>query len=335
MHSPNTSRRETPLDAWGIADESEVYPRSLELMAASGAFDVLLAQADLSQFRDQTNEAWCELTLRTLARLANRYELFCAMTTVHSADPPRHFQELAGELDVPLLRGPRDAMRALAHVAGRRPWRAISEDGDVPNLHDLLVPGPLSEHESAVVLERFGVPFAPRRQAATPEEAAAAAIALGPPVVVKIDGPAHKRREGGVILGIGSPEDAADAAGRLGGVVLVATQVESGIEVLCGMTRDPDYGPVLAVGARGRRVEELDRVAVSVPPLDIAMARELVLEAGVIDSSDGVASTLVALGRLALAYPEIESIDVNPLILAPAGPIAVDALVVVAERVRD
>lgn len=92
---------------------------------------------------------------------------------------------------------------------------------------------------------------------------------------------------------------------------------------------------MLAVGARGRRVEELDRVAVSVPPLDIAMARELVLEAGVIDSSDGVASTLVALGRLALAYPEIESIDVNPLILAPAGPIAVDALVVVAERVRD
>ena len=50
--------------------------------------------------------------------------LFCAMTTVHSADPPRHFQELARELDVPLLRGPRDAMLALANVARAAPVRS-------------------------------------------------------------------------------------------------------------------------------------------------------------------------------------------------------------------
>ena len=43
--------------------------------------------------------------------------LFCAMTTVHSADPPRRFQELARELDVALLRGPRDAMLALSRAA--------------------------------------------------------------------------------------------------------------------------------------------------------------------------------------------------------------------------
>jgi len=332
---PNYLAPGNPLDAWGIEDESEVYPRSLELMAASGSFDVLFAQADLSQFRDETNDAWCELTLRTLARLADEYDLFCAMTTVHSADPPRRFQELAGELDTPLLRGPWDAMRALAHVARRRPWQAPSTDGEVPDVSDLLVPGQLPEHESALVLERFGVAFAPRRRATTPEEAAAATIELGPPVVVKLDGPAHKSREGGVLLGIGSPEGAAAAARSLGGAVLVAKQVESGIEVLCGMARDRDYGPVLAVGAGGRAVEELDRVAVTVPPLDLTAARELVLEAGVADPSDGVASALVALGRLALAYPEIESIDVNPLILAPAGPIAVDALVVVAEGVVD
>src|SRR6188474_386066 len=97
---PNYLAPGNPLDAWGIADETEVYPRSLELLADSGDFDVLFAQADLSQFRDETNDEWCELTLRTLARLASDNEaLFCAMTTVHSADPPRHFQELARELD--------------------------------------------------------------------------------------------------------------------------------------------------------------------------------------------------------------------------------------------
>ena len=90
---PNYLAPGNPLDAWGIADETEVYPRSLELLAVSGDYDVLVALADLSQFRDPSNDEWCELTLRTLARLRDEHEgLFCAMTTVHSADPPRHFQ---------------------------------------------------------------------------------------------------------------------------------------------------------------------------------------------------------------------------------------------------
>ena len=173
---PNYLAPGNPLDAWGIADETEVYPRSLELLAASGDFDVLVAQADLSQFRDTTNDEWCELTLRTLARLAGEHDgLFCAMTTVHNADPPRRFQELARELDVPLLRGPRDTMLALAAVVGRRAYEAAEPREPAPDVSDLLEgTGALSEHESALVLERAGVPFAARRRAATPEEAAAA-----------------------------------------------------------------------------------------------------------------------------------------------------------------
>src|SRR5262245_5134344 len=222
-----------PLDAWGIADETEVYPRSLELLAGSGEFDVLVALADLSQFRDPSNDEWCELTLRTLARLRDEHpRLFCAMTTVHSADPPRHFQELARELDIPLLRGPRDAMLAVSRVARRRPFEPSSER-EVPYVADLLgAAGTLPEHESSLVLERLGVPFAPRRRAASPDEAAAAAAAIGCPVVVKTDGAAHKAREGGVVLDVATPEAAADAARRLGGPVLVARQVEAGVEVL-------------------------------------------------------------------------------------------------------
>ena len=320
-----------PLDAWGIADETEVYPRSLELLAESGDFDVLVAQADLSQFRDPSNDRWCELTLRTLARLAEAHrDLFCAMTTVHSADPPRRFQELARELDVALLRGPRDAMLALAGVAVRRPFVAAAPPDGVPDLTDLLdVSGALSEHESALVLERMRVPFAARRRAATPEEAGAAVEEIGAPVVVKLDGLAHKARSGGVVLGVASPEEASEVTQRLGGPVLVARQVDPGVEVLCGMTRDADFGPILAVGPGGVAAEELDRVVLSSAPLGPAGAVQLVADAGVEDPHGVVAATLVALADLAVAHPRVESVEVNPLVVGPTGTVAVDALVVV------
>ncbi len=328
---PNYLAPGNPLDAWAVADETLVYPRSLELLAESGAFDVLLGQADLSQFRDETNDEWCELTLRALGRLAEEHDVFAAMTTVHSADPPRSFQELARELDVPLLRGPRDSLLALAHVIGLRPWRPLPEPARGPDVRDLLDPGHLPEHESALALERYGVRFAPRRRAITPDEAAAAAYELGPPVVVKLDGPAHKSREGGVVLNVESPDAAAAVARRLGGPVLVAKQVEPGAEALVGMTRDPGFGPVLAVGRGGAEVEQLDSVVLSLAPIGLDDAIELVAEAELDDPEDVIARTLVAVAELALAHPEIEAVDVNPLVVSPAGTVAVDALLVVAE----
>jgi acyl-CoA synthetase (NDP forming) len=327
---PNYLAPGNPLDAWAVEEAEVVYPRSLELLADSGAFDIVIAQADLSQFRDETNDDWCELTLRTLAVLRDRTGVFVAATTVHNADPPKKFQELSRSLGLPLLRGPRDAMLALARTALLRPVSRAAEDGEVPDVSDLLVgEGPLPEYESAAVLERVGVVIAARRRARSPDEAAAAASALGSPVVVKVDGPAHKAREGGVVLDLRSPAEAAEAASRLGGRVLVAKQVDGGTEVFCGMTRDADYGPVLAVGAGGSAVEELARVALSVAPLDLALAETLVAEAGVDDPSGEVASALVVLARLARANPQIESVDVNPLVLTPDGAVAVDALVVV------
>ena len=83
--------------------------------------------------------------------------------------------------------------------------------------------------------------------------------------------------------------------------MIVARQVEPGTEVLCGMTRDPDFGPILAVGRGGVDVEELGRVVVSSAPLDAASAAALVVEAGVEDTHGVVATTLVALSELALA----------------------------------
>ena len=256
---PNYLAPGNPLDAWGIADETEVYPRSLELLAESGEFDVLFAQADLSQFRDETNDEWCELTLRTLARLARDNEaLFCAMTTVHSADPPRHFQELARELDVPLLRGPRDAMLALAKVARRRPFtdvgvrrRSAGPLGPPERLGHALRARVLARPRAAR-RSRSHSGSAQRRRKRRPRRQLRSDHGWwSSPTALRT------RREAEASFSASRhPTRRPKAARRLGGSVLVARQVDPGTEVLCGMTRDADFGPILAVGRGGVDVED-------------------------------------------------------------------------------
>ena len=330
---PNYLDPGNPLDAWAVAEAEEVYPGSLELIAASGAFDVLLAQVDLSQFRDPGNEGWTETTLRALAALADEHDLFAAVTTVHSADPPPRFQQLARGLDLALLRGPRDAMRALALVTARTAPEPPA--APVPQASTLDGVGALSEHDSAAVLEGFGIRFARRRLATSPEDAAAAAAELGFPVVVKVDAVAHKARAGGVVLDLDTPDAVAEAARRLGGRVLVARQLPAGPEVFCGMTRDPDYGPILAVGYGGVAIEQLGGPVSCAGSLGITTARRLVLESGIDRAVDAVAEALVAVSRTAEAHPEIAEIDVNPLLLHGDDAVAVDALVVLGSAGAD
>jgi acetyltransferase len=332
---PNYVAPQNPLDAWAIDDAAVVYPRSLELLAESGEYDILLGQVDLSQYRGADEGVWCELVVRSLAQVTKGTDIFPAVTSVHTSDPPPAIAAVARELDVALLRGPGHALRALAAVAGWQPRVPDRTPGTRPAVRPLDTGGALPELESSLLLGDYGVPFPARRRAASPEEAAAAASELTPPFVVKVDGPAHKSAGGGVVLGLETPEAVLAAAKRLGGRVLVAEQVAAGPEAFCGLTRDPDYGPVLAVGLGGVAVEALSLAAVALAPLDRRTARSLVDESPGLArvASDAaletLAETLVGIGRLAVDHPEVDAVDVNPLILSAEGAIAVDALVIV------
>jgi acetate---CoA ligase (ADP-forming) len=333
---PNYTLPENPLDCWAIDDYSVVYPGSLVLLRDTGDYDVLLAQVDLSRHRGEHDEQWCSLIVEALADVTDGTEIVPVVTSVHSTDPPPAIAAMARARDVALLRGTREGLRAVAAVArwhGRA--RHAADNGRAGAPGDPLPAGALPEHDSCAVLERYGVSFPARERCASADDAAAAFERLGGPVVVKADGPAHKAAAGGVALGIGSAAEAREAAERMGGRVLVARQAAAGVEVFCGMTRDPDYGPVLAVGLGGRAIEALGLAAVALAPLDEDGARALVAEApGVAQlaspgAAAALASTLVALSRLATDHPEVDEIDVNPLILGAGGATAVDALVVV------
>jgi acetyltransferase len=324
---PNYLAPGNPLDAWAIDEAERVYPRSLELLAQSGAFDILVAQVDLSQFRGSAEVEWCEMIVRALADAVEGTGIFPAVTSVQAADPPASTAALAQELDVALLRGPGNALRALSAVARWRPRVHEPLEGDRVDLRrDAVLP----EHESLLFLEQYSVPTVLRRRAESPADAAEAARELGFPVVVKVEGPAHKSVAGGVVVGLNNEDDVERAAGRLGGRVLVARQVDPGIEILCGMTRDEQYGPVLVVGLGGAGVEALGAGAVTLAPAAPEAAAELAASIpGLSDVARGdVARTLIALGQLAADHPEVVAVDVNPLIASADGAVAVDALVV-------
>ena len=208
----------------------------------------------------------------------------------------------------------------------------------------------LSEFRSMELASRYGVPSARQEWAVDADAAVAAADAVGYPVVVKLcgDSIAHKTERDLVRLGLAN-EDAvrAAAADLLGRAVpgdgdvglLVAEQVRGRRELLAGLFRDPQFGPCVSLGLGGVLTEALDDVVFAKAPLSRAEARGLIeglRTARMLTESfrgeppadlDALADLLVALGRLGIERPDVQSVDLNPVILRGADPVAVDALV--------
>lgn len=210
----------------------------------------------------------------------------------------------------------------------------------------------LSEHESKRVLAAYGVPVARETPVRTLAEAKAAAARIGYPVVLKACSAdaAHKSERGLVAVGLRGPRDLGAALATLRrragtgarGEFLVQEQVQGSREVMIGVIRDPEFGPAVMFGLGGIFSEILQDVVFRVAPLREREARAMlrairarrILEAvrglPAVDTG-ALARSLIAVGRIALDHPEIAAIDVNPLIIRGGTPVAVDALIVLAD----
>lgn len=210
----------------------------------------------------------------------------------------------------------------------------------------------LSEHESKRVLAAYGVPVARGTPVRTLAEAKAAATRIGYPVVLKACSAdaAHKSERGLVAVGLRGPRDLGAALATLRrragtgarGEFLVQEQVQGSREVMIGVIRDPEFGPAVMFGLGGIFSEILQDVVFRVAPLREREARAMlrairarrILEAvrglPAVDTG-ALARSLIAVGRIALDHPEIAAIDVNPLIIRGSTPVAVDALIVLAD----
>jgi acetyltransferase len=324
-----------PLDPWAVAEPGAAFTTAISALADCGAYDVLLAQVDLSRYRGPAEQRWCAAVVHALADAGARTGLFTAVSTVHTADAPDELAGFATANGVSLLKGVGAALAAISTASRWQPLTDTPEEehatvppGELAALLDDRPAGPLAEYDSAMPLERAGVRFARRYRAASADEAAADAERLGYPVVVKTDGPAHKAREGGVVLGLTTEDTVRDAAARLGGRVLVAEQVPPGLEAFCGMVRDSTWGPTYAIGRGGTSVENHVPITL-VGPLTRQTVNSAVHAAGLDAWTRPLTTALLALQAVALSTPRVDEIDVNPIICAPDGTAhAVDALVV-------
>lgn len=210
----------------------------------------------------------------------------------------------------------------------------------------------LTEAEAKLILEAYGVPIVHTETAADPDEAQAKAAGFDGPYAVKILSKdiSHKSDVGGVVLNIKTPDQVRHTAGRLmaamradfpdariDGVTVQEMIVRPGArELIVGMIEDRQFGPVVLFGEGGTAVEVLEDTAMALPPLNGLLARALIDETRVsrllkgyrdVPAADlgAIADVLVRVGQIAIDWPEIVELDINPLLADATGVVALDA----------
>ncbi len=215
----------------------------------------------------------------------------------------------------------------------------------------------LTEIESKQLLKEIGINTTEIKLAASEGEAVAISQKLGFPVVLKIASPdiSHKSDAGGVKVGLKTKEDVSRAYkeimtsvkqkfpdAKIEGVS-VQNMARPGTEVIIGMTKDPQFGPVLMFGLGGVWVEVLKDVSFRIVPLARRDAQEMIKEIKGYKLLEGYRGSepanitmlediLLKLSDYMEKTPEIKEMDINPIFAYKDGAIAVDARVVLEDK---
>jgi acetate---CoA ligase (ADP-forming) len=347
-----------------------------KLAAAAPDFAAISNPADMSGMFSEKEEVFTESLAALVA--AEEFDQLMLVLTVHPPDISRRLAELvlrgvqstasplavlwmAGQMSAPSIAWLReqgvavydDAERCGRALAARA---FLGRPAPGPVLAPLpapdAVPDAPLEHEAMALLAAAGVGVPPTVLAATAQDAAAAAESMNGPVAVKAAARdlLHRSDVGGVVLGVTSSAAAATAhdrvvaAAREAGATPEGSVVQlmsgSGVELIVGARRDPEFGPVLIVGMGGVTAELQSDVARRMLPLHEgeaeAMLRELrgfALLEGYRGTAGGdvaaAARAIEGVARFAVSLGErLEAVEVNPLIVTPEGATAVDALIV-------
>jgi acetyltransferase len=339
---PAAANVNDPVDVLGDAG-ADTYRHALDAVASDPGVDALIvltapqAMTRPREIAEQVVEATRGLGKPVLAS-------FFGDRAIRSA--VEHFQTNR----IPHYPSPERAVEVLLAMNRRREWLA-APDRVIPriaaNTHKVkkiiknsLRQGRLQigEQDAKAVLEAYGVKIPEGQFSATRDQAVAAAQKAGFPVVMKVvsQDVVHKSDVGGVRVGLQTPQQVEDAfdlmmlripnlvpGARIDGV-LVEEMKSGGREVILGMTRDPQFGPMLMFGLGGIYVEVLKDVTFHLAPLTVGEAMEMLSQTKTFALLKGVrgqkgvdiesiAECLQRIAQLGVDFPEVQELDINPL----------------------
>ena len=361
---PATWSQANPVDLIGDATPGR-YAKAIEICMRDASVDGLLVILTPQAMTDPVAVA---KALITLAASCHKPLLACWMGDIQVADGRRILREAR----IPTFSTPEAAVEAFSYLVNYyRNQKLLLETpgslslGDAPDVEGarMIIEGALSEGrkvlsepESKAILHAFHIPTAQASVVRSPNEALVQAESLGFPVALKINSPdiTHKSDAGGVRLGISNAQAVRSAyndmiatvmnnrpEAKIDGVTIEPMlQRPNGRELLVGIITDPVFGPVITFGAGGTAVEVMRDRAVSLPPLNRRLVRDLVGQTRVrklldafrhmpVADMDALEQVLLRVSEIACELPLVKELDINPLIVDEHGAVAADARMVV------
>ena len=349
---PPFANLNNPLDVTGqAAVETDMFEAALEAIASDPQMGFVAFDAFPPRGDDLGNAVWAEPVLAKAREMQKKTGVAFASVAMSPLSYTKTAKDFVDRAGLPFIQGHRAAAGAiraledLQQTKARTTQPAAAHANRAKALRVLKgLAGPLDEEKAARVLELYGVKRPKERLLATPGEAAAAAKAIGFPVVVKAAAPElpHKAKLGGVVLGVKNADEvkaaaetvlrAARKAGAKEPKVLVQ-QMVAGAEILVGAVIDEQFGPAITLRPGGALAEEGEATFVAAP-LSRKQASAFVEEQAKRCRLDpakhdlgAVAGAVTALAHAAHDLRlRLASLEANPLLVAKKGAVAVDAL---------
>jgi acetate---CoA ligase (ADP-forming) len=356
QYLPDAASAANPVDVLGDA-RADRYRFALETVAADPNVDgmmVVLTPQAMTEI-EATAEAVVELSKNVdkpiLACFMGEASLKNAINKLVANGVPNYpFPERAALAF--------HAMSDYREIKARPQLEFVHYEVDTPSVHRLFERVKaedrvsIGDFESREVLTAYGMEIPASEIAANPDEAIEIATRIGFPVVLKIASPdiLHKTDVGGVKVGLRNPEEVRDAFelmvyraeryipdANIWGCLVQQMVPQGGLEVLVGMNRDPQFGPLVTFGLGGIYVETLKDVTFRIAPFSKQEAEQMLQEIRAHALLDGVrgqpaydkeaiVDVLLRIGQLVGDFPEIAELDINPLMVYPQkrGAIAID-----------
>lgn len=349
---PHCSPR-NPIDMTGLVTTNhDIMEKTLDAVLASQAFDATLIFLGITGSAPSMARPLQQAIANACSRAPDQL-MFVSVT----AD-----REMVREYDEKGFLVFEDPSRAIQALSALRHFARLRETPllEKPSINaaqplDLPASGALNEAQAKALLAAHGVRSPREEVASDAQEAAGIAVDIGFPVAVKVVSPdiLHKTEYGGVVLNLASAQAVEEAVTHMAKTIpaklpnaridgyLVSEMVTGGAECIVGIHRDEAFGPVVTFGLGGTLVELLKDTVCTLAPIGPGEAHALMQRIKTYKLLDGyrggprydvdaLAKAISDLSVLAATHPDqIATIEVNPLIVRPAGQgvVALDAVV--------